>query len=470
MVGTSRQLGEIINARSLAIVGASSAPMKFGTLMTRAQMEIGFDGPVYLVNPREKEIMGHPVYPDLESLPRSPELLYLALPALRSMDVLEQAARTGVKGVVMLASGFREAGDKGLELERRAVEIARAGGFRIIGPNCFGIYNPRTGLTVLPGHDFSRDPGDIAFISQSGGFSVHVARQGISLGLSFSAVVSYGNACDVDAADLIEYFAVDGDTRIISGYLEGIQRGHEFRSALDAASRASKPVVIWKVGRKESSRQAVASHTGSMAGSSEVWDGLMKQYGVIQTSGVDETLDVLLALKKLGRKPGRRLMLAGGGGGLGTYAADVAGDLGLEVPPPDRAIAERLARALARPGASVGNPLDIGAPLIPLDEFRSAVSLACLDRATDVFVFDLALNFAYDVAGEPGLDLATDIIIESASESGKPTAVVLYSRSNDEGNLLFEDLVRRYSQKFQKKGIAVFPSAPRALAAISLIN
>ena len=463
------EIDSIINARSLAIVGASSGPMKFGTLLTRSQLKMGFDGPVYLVNPRETEIMGLPVYPSLRSLPETPDLVYLAVPASRTPEVLEDCAAMRVKGVVIIASGFGDVGGEGKALERTVVEKARAGGFRVIGPNCFGIYNPRTGLTMLPGHDFTRTPGEVAFVSQSGGFSVHVPRQAQSLGIGFSAVVSYGNAADVDETDLVRYFTADPTTSVIAGYIEGTRRGRAFLEALEDAAGA-KTVVMWKVGKGESSRRAVVSHTGSLAGSAQIWDSALRQAGVIQASGVDELCDVLLALKHLGRAPGRRLLLSGGGGGLGTYAGDIAEAEGLDVPMLSDETYAEMKKALARAGAVPGNPLDLGAPLIPLPEFEAALTTAARHRGTDILVFDMAINFAYDLAGEPGLELATDALIKARQGGGQPMVVVLYSRSCDHDDLKFAGLLGRMRWRLLEAGIPVYPSMPRALRAIARIN
>jgi acyl-CoA synthetase (NDP forming) len=463
------EIAGIINARSLAIVGASGAPMKFGSFYTSAQLQMEFDGPLYLVNPHEKEIMGRKVYPDLKSLPETPDVVALTIPAHRSIEMLRDCAELGVKGVIMIASGFREIGSKGIALEKEALELAREGGFRIVGPNCFGIYNPRNRMTVLPGYDFSKSPGRIAFISQSGGYSVHVARQAQSLGLGFSAVVSYGNAADLNETDFLRYFTLDGHTDIIAGYLEGVMDGDGFPQALAEAS-AVKPVVLWKVGRSESSRRAVASHTGSMAGSSEIWEGLIRQHEVIPASGVDEMVDILLALEHFGRRPGRRLLMASGGGGIGTYAGDIAEAEGLSVPPLEGECLERMRVILSRAGAVAGNPLDIGAPLIPLPEFEGAMREAASNHSTDILVFDLAINFGHDLAGEPGLDLVGDILIRIRRETGKPLAVVLYSRSFDPDKLVVERILRRMRSKLLEQGIPVYPSIPRALRAIARVN
>jgi acyl-CoA synthetase (NDP forming) len=463
------EIDAIVGARSLAIVGASAKPAKFGSLFTATQLTYGFLGPVYLVNPNETEIMGQTVYPSLKELPEAPELVCLTIPAHRSMDILRDCAGLGVKGVIIMASGFREIGEEGAAMEKEALRLAREGGFRIVGPNCFGIYNPRNRLTLLPGYDFSDTPGDVAFISQSGGFSVHVGRQCKSLGIDFSAIISYGNGADLNETDLMRYLAADPQTKIIAGYVEGASNGRLFMQALKEAT-ARKPVVLWKVGKSDASTRAVASHTGSLAGYSNIWEGMLRQCGVIEVSGVDEICDVLLALKHLGRKPGRRLMLSGGGGGLGTYASDLAAAESLEVPPLGGESLERLRKVLNAPGAAVGNPLDIGAPLIHLPTFEAAMSEAAANPDTDILVFDIALNFAYGLGGEEGLNAATDILIRIREEHGKPVVVVLYSRALGSDDIFFEEILRRVQKRLLDGNVLVYPSMPRAIRALGLVN
>jgi acyl-CoA synthetase (NDP forming) len=468
MTYSFEQIDAILNAKSMAVVGASNSPTKFGYMFTRSQVTMGFNGPIYLVNANEDEIMGRPAYPDLLSLPEAPEIVYLTIPAHRSIEVLHDCARMGVKAVIIMASGFREAGEKGKELEEEAMRIARDGGFRMIGPNCFGIYNPRNGLTLLPGHDFSSSVGDVAFISQSGGYSAHVARQGKSVGVDFSAVVSYGNAADLDESDFMRYFTEDKVTGIITAYLEGA-RNEDFATILREAARA-KPVVIWKVGKGEASRRAVISHTGSLAGPPALWDALLKQSGAIEASGVDELLDVVLALKLIGRSSGKRLLICGGGGGLGTYGADLAERRGLSVPALEQGTLARMQDTLDSAGAVAGNPMDIGAPLIPAPFLDAALREAAANPSTDLMVVDLAVNFGYDIAGDFGLESAVEILIDVRKKSAKPLAAVLYSRSFDLDDMRFETMIRRMRKRLQGAGVAVFPTMERAISAIAAIN
>lgn len=462
-------IDRIVNARSLAIVGASNTPGKFGSFFTSAQLAMGFAGTVYLVNPGEREIAGQQAFPDLRSLPERPELVYVTIPADASLEVLRECVEVRPLAVIILAAGFRESGERGQALETEALGLARRGGFRIVGPNCFGIYNPRTRLTLVPGYDFSASPGGTAFLSQSGGLSAHVARLGRSLGIDFSAVISYGNGLDLDACDFLRYFGRDPRTDTIAGYLEGVGDGRGFLEALEEAA-ARKPVILWKVGRSEASRRAALSHTGSLAGAPEVWAAALRQRGVIGVAGVDEICDVLVALRRLGRTPGRRLLIVGGGGGLGTYASDLAEEEGLEVPPLEAGAGERIAGILRGAGAVAANPLDIGTPLIPLPAFEAVLQEAARNPTTDVLIFDLAVNFGLDLAGEDGMAAVAEVLGRVASESGKPLAAVLYTRSCDPDNLRAEAVLRRMRARLIAAGVAVFPSMRRAIRALSLIT
>lgn len=463
-----RILDAMINARSLAVVGASEKPMKFGSLFLKSQLDFGFKGRIYPVNPGESEIFGLPCYPSLSSLPEVPELVYVAIPAHRALQALEESASLGVKGVVILASGFREAGPEGRELEKRALELARKGGFRIIGPNCFGIYNPRNGLTLLPGHDFSREEGDIAFISQSGGYAAHVGRLGRDLGLRFRAIVSYGNACDVDESDLLEYFALDEGTSAVACYLEGTSDGRRFFEVLKH-SCSMKPVVVWKVGRSEVSARAVVSHTGSMAGSPEVWKALIRQCGAADARGVEETCGILSILRHLGPNPGRRILFIGGGGGLGTWAADLAEEAGLVMPSLESETERRLRALLGYPGASVGNPLDIGTPAVPPHLFGEILLTASADPGIDVVLFDMALNFAYQLVGEGVREMAS-LLRHAAEDTEKAMVAVIYNRAQGPDDLGLERTLREIRSYLHQGGVPTFTDVAEAIGCLARAN
>jgi acyl-CoA synthetase (NDP forming) len=251
--------------------------------------------------------------------------------------------------------------------------------------------------------------------------------------------------------------------------VEGAKDGARFAEALQAAA-AAKPVVIWKVGKEESSRRAVMSHTGSLAGSPALWDALIKQAGALDASGVDELLDIVLALKCVGKGRGKRLLISGGGGGLGVYGADLAEREGLQVPPLDPATLSRMQDILDRAGAVAGNPLDIGAPLIPVPFMEGALREAAMNPTTDVLVFDLAVNFGHDVAGDFGIERAVELLCDARELSGKPVAAVLYSRSFDLDDMRFETMIRRMRRRLNAAGVVVFPSMDRAVKALGRVS
>jgi acyl-CoA synthetase (NDP forming) len=192
-----KTLDRIIHPASVAVVGASSTPGKFGWLYLKALMDINFSGRLYPINDHASEILGFTTYPSLAGLPETPDLLVVTVPARFVADYLEEALALGVPGAVVMSSGFAELSDEGRLMQEHIAHIA-ARGMRIIGPNCFGIYSPRAGITLIPGAGFSRDTGPVGFFAQSGGMTADLGQMAMSRGIRFSAMVSYGNAVDVD--------------------------------------------------------------------------------------------------------------------------------------------------------------------------------------------------------------------------------------------------------------------------------
>ncbi len=462
-----QEIDAIINAKSLALVGASTKPLKFGSMFLDSLLRMGFKGDIYPINEKEKEIRGLTCYPDLISLPTTPELVYIAIPAYQCMEVLRQCMGSGVRGVVILAAGFREVGEEGERLEEEALRMAREGGFRIIGPNCFGIYNPRTGLTLPPNPDLTHQPGKVAFITQSGGYGAHFARLGRSMGINFSAVVSYGNGADLEAADFIEYFAEDRETEIIAGYIEGTRDGRRFFETLKQAA-AEKPVIMWKVGKGEMARKAVMSHTGSLAGSEEIWNSLLEQCGAVPTQGLEETFNMVQGFYHLKGKPVERLLVMAGGGGLNAYVADLAEERDLLIPPLASDTEEKFAEIFPKVGAVVGNPLDIGTPIVPPDFFKVIVDIAVRDTATDLLIYDLAINFGVLLVGQEGVYRSLQHLAAASKETGKPCVVNLYNRAPDDPTVsMFHVGMKRM---LSDEGIPVFEDLRSALDVIAALN
>ena len=322
------ELRPIFFPRSAAVVGVSQDTWKPGSSMLRALMRFGFEGPLYPVSARGGTLMGLEVYPSVQSLPEAVDVAFLFVPTQSLVDVVRQCKQRGVRGIVAFTGGFSETGTaEGRALEEE-LKKEFDGSFRMIGPNCLGVYSPGGGVTQHPGESYSRRSGDVAFIAQSGGLSEDFARAAPNFGFYCSKVVSYGNACDVNEADLLEYAGLDPATNVVGMYIEGPRDGRRFANVLrDVASR--KPVVVWKGGVTPLGAAAASSHTGSLAGSVEVWSALLKQVGAIQVGSFEESLDTLAAFHFLPGLSDTRIGYVGAGGGNTVVAGDASYRAGL---------------------------------------------------------------------------------------------------------------------------------------------
>ncbi|MDD4356907.1 MAG: CoA-binding protein, partial [Smithellaceae bacterium] len=237
----------IFHPRTLAIIGVSAeeGSAGFGTGMLKSIMAMGFEGKIYPVNPKGGNISGMEIFKRVEDIPEKIDFAVIAVSARHVPDALEACRKKGAAGAEILSSGFGELGtEEGKALEKQLQETA-ARGIRVIGPNCFGIYCPASGLTLLPGPDLSRISGPVAFLAQSGGMAIDLAHAGNYLGIRFSKMVSFGNGVDLRESELLRYLADDPETQVISMYIEGIKDGEDFFLAIKkAASR--KPVIVFK--------------------------------------------------------------------------------------------------------------------------------------------------------------------------------------------------------------------------------
>ena len=282
--------------------------------------------------------------------------------------------------------------------------------------------------------------------------------------MEFSAIVSYGNASDVNEVDLLEHFLSDDGTRVICGYIEGTRDGRALYRVLREA-RGRKPVILWKVGRGEVARRAVASHTGSLAGSAAIWDDLFRQCGVIAVEGMEEMAAVAQCFYRLEGKPARRVLVLGGGGAICSHAADLAERYGLELPPLAGETEDALRQTLPPVGAVVANPLDIGTPLTPPAVFERIAGIVAADTATDIFLFDLALNFGAQLLGEEGARACLKMLVEAGRSAGKPCAFNLYNRAPDD-----LEMVRFHAQVKKELAVAgalVFDDLATALRSLA---
>ncbi len=264
------------------------------------------------------------IYKTIEEIPGELDLAIIAVPAPLVPEALEACRQKGVIGAEILSAGFKELGTpEGRALEEEIKSISSEREFGSVGPNCFGIYCPAGGLTILPGMDFSRESGPIAFLAQSGGMAGEFVTNGKSFGLTFSKVVSFGNGVDLRETELLQYLGDDPGTKVICMYMEGVEDGRAFFKVLKEVA-AKKPVIIYKGGLSKSGNRAVVSHTASLGGSRQIWESMMRQANAVQVNNSWEMAQATLAFVLLPERAYRGIAVVGGGGALGVTACDTA--------------------------------------------------------------------------------------------------------------------------------------------------
>ena len=342
---------------SIALVGMPRG-MKPGKVFLLGLLDLKFKGPIYPVHPDAQEIDGLKAYPSLMAIPDSVDLVIVMSPSSTIWDVLEACAQKKVKIVIIYTSGFSEVhGAKGRRDEERMREIAHKGGFRIVGPNCMGIYSPASGLAPFP--FMPKKPGNIAFLTQSGSLMNLFINMCSSKKLFFSHAASYGNSCDVDFPELLEWVMADDDARIVCSYCEGITDMRKFIGSLHKTA-GIKPIIMWKVGQTDAGKKAAASHTGSLAGQHHIWKALFRQFGIIEVADIEEMLDVVMGFYHLPLKGHGRVAIISGPGGPAVSAADAVEMNGLTLTTLTDTTVKMLEDLLPETGTAKTNPVDVG--------------------------------------------------------------------------------------------------------------
>ncbi|MDM0019042.1 acetate--CoA ligase family protein [Variovorax saccharolyticus] len=354
------QLDALFSPRSVAVIGASQNPQKVGGMPVQLLLRLGYDGPIYPVNPGAAEVQGLTAFATIDAVPAPIDLAIVALPAASVEGAIEQLIARRARAAVVLSSGFAEMGEEGAATQARIAERALASGMALLGPNCLGVMNIRRKLFAT----FSPAPlagvpevGQVAIVSQSGAFGAYafsLARKG---GLGLSHWVTTGNEAAVSVADVIDWLADDAGTRVILAYIEGARDGAALQRALAKARAAGKPVIVTKVGRTEAGARAAMSHTASLSGEDALYQAVFDATGAIRARTVDEMFRLGQAFATGSTPAGRRLGIVTVSGGVGTLMADSASDLGLELP----ALPENVAMPLREriPFCATQNPIDV---------------------------------------------------------------------------------------------------------------
>ncbi len=444
-------LKSVLEPGSAAVIGASANVEKIGYQILKNIVDAGFQGAIYPVNPRGGEIIGLKAYPSVLDIPGPVEVAVVVVPARFVASVIEECVKKGIKGAIIISSGFKDVGPEGAALEKQILEIAAKGGLRIIGPNCQGVCSPQIGFCAT--WPLISDVGDVAVISQSGSIALEVPSYLSRNQLGYSKTIALGNKSDVDEADLISFLAEDENTKVIALYTEGMNEGRKLMDAVKKATR-EKPVLVLKGGKSEAGKKAVLAHTGSLAGSNKVFEAAVKQSGGLCMKNLEELCDVAKALSIMAVPRGNRLVVITSSGGAGILSSDACENAGLVLSNLSDSTLGRLREDLPD-YCVIGNPLDLTG---------NALNNAHLyGDALDIVLEDDSVDMVLVVYGDPIPDSfeAIEKQVEKARSLGIPVAV----------NYLGGGEVQEIETvSLQKNGLPVFETPSRAVVALSYMH
>mgnify|MGYP001616113038 CR=1 FL=1 len=406
-------LNNFFSAKSIAIVGVSRDPNKVGHVIFRNFIDGGFHGRIFIVNPNADMILNHKSYKNVADIKEKIDLAIIAVPAATVPDVIRDCAKKRIKDVIIISSGFKEGGnftlDKRLELLLKKYKI------RCIGPNCLGCFDAHTKLDslFLPRYRLSRPKeGGISFVCQSGAVGSAILDLATEQGYGFSRFISYGNAMNIDESDLIEYLGKDEKTKVICLYVEGIKDGRKFMRVASKVSK-KKPIIAIKGGVTEEGAKAIISHTGSIAGSAEIYKGAFEQCGVVIADTLSDMFRFAKILEKCMKPKGKRIQVITNGGGYGILSSDAIVKNNLDI----AKLSDESKKIIKKLGLTTENPLDL------LGDATTARYKAALEMAINDPNVDIILLIVLYQTPLVTTDIV-DIIIESNDLKKKPIVVV----------------------------------------------
>lgn len=417
--------------RSVAVAGVSARNTGWGggQSFLRGIRNLDRVPEVHALNPRGGELEdGTVLHRSLAEVPGDVDYLISAVPAQHILGLIEDAAEKGVPIVHLFTAGFGETGqEERADLEAQLVELLDRSGIRLIGPNCMGIHSTRGGVSFA--EDAEREPGSVGMLSQSGMNATEALAKGKRRGVRFSNVVSFGNGTDLNEADYLEFLEGDADTELVIAYIEGFRNGPRF---LEIARRMSKPLAVLKGGLTESGSRAASSHTGSLAGSREIWEAVQRQTGLMAAETVEQLLDIAVTHERMPEIAGARCAVLGGGGGVSVLAADIFDRAEIPVP----WFSEQTQRALAEftplAGTSVRNPLDAGF-MFEGENLASALTAVAEDPNIDWLMIHTGADSGSRGQGDDFAERWAEKIIRTRERIGKPLAIVVRPAHTERG-------------------------------------
>lgn len=461
------QLTPLFRPSCIAVVGASASAVSGGNRFIRNLRSFGYAGQIVPIHPTAPEIEGLPACRSLAEVPRLVDYAYVAVAAKNAAGVL-RSGRGKVRFAQVMSSGFSET-EEGAGLEADLVAAAREAGTRLIGPNCLGVYSPAAHVTFT--EKTSDEPGPVGIVCQSGGLGIDIIRRGQGKGLRYSGLVTVGNAADLGAAELVEYFLEDDSTRAIGLYLESTREGRKLFEVLRRA-RARKPIVLLKGGRTRQGQRAAASHTGALAGSQRAWEALCRQTGTALVDTLDEFLDALVAMQCLPprRAPSTRVVLFGNGGGTSVLGTDAFDRAGFSIAAFDGDTSAKLEALQLPAGSSVANPIDVPAGALQQDEGLVAeriISTVAGSGAADALVIHVNMTV---ILGFRHVDMLGNIIRAALrlrqADAGMHVMLVLRS----DGDAETEQRKRDYRLRAMRDGVPVFDELAQAAGSLAAVR
>jgi acetate---CoA ligase (ADP-forming) len=427
-------LGFFFTPASVAVIGASDNPGKYGHEILKNLLQGGFPGTIYPVNPKADRILGVNCFKSIKEIPKPADLAVIIIPAKMVPQAIRDCGESGIKGAVIISGGFSEAGPEGEELQKNLAGVAAEYGVRLVGPNCQGINNPYHPMCAT--WPLLTRKGRVAVISQSGTVGAAMLDWFSIEELGVSGFAGLGNRADVDECDLIEHFEADPNTKVIATYLEGIKNPARFRNILESIK---KPLVMLKSGRTPRGRVAAESHTKSLAGADSIYSSLLQSHGICRAETFEELYDFSKAFAYLKPPSGNRIVFITTSGGAAILATDAAEREGLATAPLPKELADSLEGVI--PGHAIrSNPLDL------TGDANSKMFKDVIDRARPHYD-TLGVIF-----GDPILDAAQSVTPDT-------NELIIF--------LGGAEVERTEKLKMHRKGIPVFPTPERAIRALS---
>ena len=442
-------LAKFFQPNSIAVIGASDRPHSVGMKVFKNLLQGKFAGKLYAVNPKHTHILNQPCFSSVKKIDENIDLAIITTPAHAVADILKECGEKKIQAVIVISSGFSETGKTGKELESTILKVAQQYHIRLIGPNCLGVMRPHINMNATFDNNFALSDG-IALVSQSGAISAAILDWAVNKKIGFSSLISLGNSADIGFGDVLDYLAIDHETKSILLYIEGIQNSRRFMSGLRAAAR-KKPIIAIKGGRNKQGSRAALSHTGAIIGDDDVFDAALKRAGVVRVITIEE---LFLAAEILStghyQVKGNRLIIITNGGGAGVMAADHASKLNVFLPDLSKKRVDELNKVLPAQW-SHHNPIDIIGDATP-ERYHSTLDI-CSEEEVDGI-----LTILVPVAMSNPLQVAKQIIHDSEQKNKLILAC-----------WMGEKQVKSSWKLFEKNKVPYFDTPEKAVSAFSYL-